>query len=146
MMTSDQVPERGGGSDAAAVKAFCRASRLRRLCEFRHVRQRGRKAVGRYAVVQAAKALDEHRRVAVVISRRYSRRAVKRNRARRLFREAYRLFLPELKPAWIVFRPRAAMRGIKLAALVDELRRLLGDLGLLRDPAGAGAGRDGEAS
>jgi len=57
---------------------------------------------------------------------------VVRNRARRLLREAYRLLLPELKPAWIVLIPRAYMRGVKLGDVLPELTRLLGELDLLR--------------
>jgi ribonuclease P protein component len=128
-------------TDTAPTKAgqyqrlFSRDTRLRSRAAFRFVRESGATAVGRYCVVRAVDAPDGTRRVGFVISRRYSGKAVVRNRARRLFRDAYRELLPELATCWLEFRPRARMRGIKLRALVGEARILLGRLGVLRPPA-----------
>jgi ribonuclease P protein component len=68
----------------------------------------------------------------MVISRRYSKRAVDRNRARRLLREAYRTLFPRLQPAWMVLIPRHGMRQVKLSPVLAEIERLLDGLGGLR--------------
>jgi len=81
--------------------------------------------------VQAAAARDGQRRLVIVISRRYSRKAVTRNRARRLLREAYRQLFPDLKTAWVILAPRRYMQGAKLGDVLPELRRLFADLDLL---------------
>ena len=118
----------------AAERPFSPASRLTRQNEFDRVRSTGETAVGRYCVVQAAPPVDGQRRVAIVISRYYSRRAVDRNRARRLFREGYRELFDHLRSdAWVVMRPRQAMKGRKSQHVAAEMRRLFGRLGLLTD-------------
>ncbi|OGV75405.1 MAG: hypothetical protein A3K19_12840 [Lentisphaerae bacterium RIFOXYB12_FULL_65_16] len=76
----------------------------------------------------------------MVISRRYSLRAVDRNRARRLLREAYRVLFPRLLPAWLVLIPRHGIRRVKLSPVLAELEHLLNGLGGLRGTCGEGAG------
>jgi ribonuclease P protein component len=68
--------------------------------------------------------------VAFVISRRYSRKAVVRNRARRLFREAYRRLLPDLSDAWLLFLPRHHMQRAKMQDVLVELQGHLRTMGL----------------
>lgn len=114
---------------SAGEKAFSPATRIRRLADFQFIRQHGDTAVGRRTVVRLVDSPDGNRRVAFVISRRYSPKAVIRNRARRLFREVYRRMLPELRDCWLEFRPRYRMQGARLADIEPEIRRLVGQLG-----------------
>jgi ribonuclease P protein component len=100
------------------------------------VRASGRSLAGKCCVAIAAPPEDGSRRVAFVISRRYSRKAVVRNRARRLFREAYRRLLPELRDGWIIFLPRRYMQDAKMQDVLAELRQHLGALGYLVDTGG----------
>jgi ribonuclease P protein component len=101
------------------------------------VRASGRSRAGKLCVAIVAPPEDGNRRVAFVISRRYSRKAVVRNRARRLFREAYRRLLPELKDAWIIFLPRRYMQDAKMQDVLAELRQHLQALDCLLDRNGA---------
>ncbi len=121
-------------SVSARKRVFSSETRLRRHADFQYIRQRGRKAVGRYCVIRCiAPPPDGCRRVGFVISRHYSPRAVVRNRARRLFRESYRQFLPLLSDCWLEFRPRAFMRrGIKCQVVGEEIQGLLQKLDVLR--------------
>ncbi len=129
---------------AGVGKRSAASARLRRRSDYQYVREHGQSAVGRYCVVRAVAPPDGQGRVGWVISRHFSKRAVDRNRARRLFREAYRQLFPELSSCWLEMRPRAFMMGIKLADLQPELERLLKRLQVLRHDGGTRAGRLGE--
>jgi ribonuclease P protein component len=141
-MICSQVPQSGTAPAVTRNRTSRQTSRLRRRAEFQYLKDRGHSAVGRYCVVRAADPLDGQPRVAFVISRHYDRSAVRRNRARRLFREAYRACRPALRPAWMVFRPRAAMHGITLPLLLDDVGRLLRKLDLMHPADAAGTTHD----
>ncbi len=119
---------------APKQKVFAKEYRLRTRQHLRYVKEKGSSRAGKRCVVSVATPLDEQRRLATIISRRYSLKAVVRNRARRLLREAYRILLPELKPAWIVLIPRRYMQTAKLSDVLPELRRLFHELGVLNSP------------
>ena len=114
-------------------KIFATAFRLRCKRDFDYVKASGRTAVGRFSVVQAAPPATAGRRVAIVVSRYYSGKAVVRNRARRLLREAYRSLLPGLNEAWIILRPRAQLKHQRCPQVVADLRQSLLKLGLLHE-------------
>jgi len=96
-------------------------ARLTRRDQFCLVRSKGHSSAGKYCVVNMMMMPpDGMRRAAFSISRRYSKLAVERNRARRLFREVYRRLYDRLPTAWVVFIPRHKM----LTAKMDDL---LGD-------------------
>ena len=100
-----------------------------------------RQRAGRFVALHArsAEGVDTPARVAVIASRRVGN-AVRRNRAKRLLREAARhtAFLPGTDVV-LVARPRAASQ--RMGAVHDELAGLADRLGVL-DP-GACVGRDG---
>lgn len=108
---------------------FAPESRLRTQAHMDGVRASGRSRAGRFCVAVAAPAADGRRRIAFVISRRYSRKAVVRNRARRLFREAYRRLLPGLADGWLLFLPRHPMQRAKMQEVLAELQGHLQALG-----------------
>jgi ribonuclease P protein component len=116
---------------SASEKAFCKDARLRSQAQLNLVRRQGRKIVGRYCLNQVAWTNDSRSKVGIVNSRSFSRKAVVRNRARRLFREAYRLLLPELSPAWILIVPRKSVMPVKMPLVYAELRSLCEKAGVL---------------
>lgn len=84
-----------------------------------------RRWVGRYLVLWALESDFERARIGVVASRRTFRRAVDRNRARRLLRESFRLSQAELRGGVdFVLVARAAMRELKRAPVMAEFQRL----------------------
>lgn len=115
-----------------------RRTRLRTRAQLGYVRTHGRRRAGKYCVVSVAAPQDGRSRVAIIVSKRYSVKAVVRNRARRLLREAYRPLRPDMKPAWLVLIPRRALQDTKLDGVRHEMAELLGSLGQV----GAGGNND----
>ena len=64
-------------------------------------------------------------RLGIVVSRRTARRAVDRNRLKRLVRETFRRQQRELSGFDVLVRPRRVLRGEEKRAAREELRALL---------------------
>ncbi|MFO7820631.1 MAG: ribonuclease P protein component, partial [Lentisphaeria bacterium] len=112
-------------------KADRKHRRLTLHSEFRQVKKIGSKRVSRLLVVQVLKAPDGNFRQAIVISKYFSRKAVVRNRARRLLRTALTQLCPEFScPVWIVLRPRQPLKSVKAQDVVEDLQRLCRRLNL----------------
>lgn len=118
-------------SASGSGRPFTRATRLRTQAQFSVVREKGASAVGRMLVVRSLPAVDRQRRAAIVVSRRFSLRAVDRNRARRLLKEAYRPLFATLPLVWVTLIPRQALKGRTIHEVRPEVTRLLRQLGLL---------------
>ena len=115
----------GETSETPRKSVFGRDSRLRTHRQLSDMRRLGIKSASRHCVLVVLQPPpDGMSRAAFLISRRYSLLAVERNRARRLFREAYRQLIDELPKAWMLFIPRQRMKGIKLTDLLPEIRLL----------------------
>ena len=124
-MSPDMDERSGETSETPRKSVFGRDSRLRNVRQLSDMRRLGIKSAGRHCVLVVLQPPpDGMSRAAFLISRRYSLLAVERNRARRLFREAYRQLFDELPKAWMLFIPRQRMKGIKLTELLPEIRQL----------------------
>ena len=113
------------------MRPFAKSARLRTRSQLLYVKTNGPRRAGRYCVVSIARPVDGQRRFAIITSRRYSKRAVDRNRARRLLREAYRHLLPRMLPVWVVFIPRHATLKAGLRDVLLEVEASLTRLGVL---------------
>jgi ribonuclease P protein component len=70
--------------------------------------------------------------IAVVVSRKVSRKAVERNRVKRRIRAAIALLLPQMLPHhWVAVYARSAMLTCSWEQLLKELSGLLRKAGLL---------------
>ena len=98
-----------------------RKFRLTRLEDFKRVRQSGKSYAHPLVVLVVKPNEDDRVRVGVAAGRRLGT-AVKRNRAKRLLREAMRSLLPSLAPGWdLVLIARPAL----LSSTLDEIRQAL---------------------
>ena len=115
--------------------AFGRDARLRNRWQLNEMRTAGTKMAGRFCVLIVNKTPpDGMRRAAILISRRYSLKAVERNRARRLFREVFRTIYGSLPPVWLIFVPRQRMKNAVLSDIMEDVRMLGGRMNLFETP------------
>ena len=104
--------------------AFPRASRLRLKKEFEAVFAAGRKTVTRDLVVWHSSGGDKEKKVGLMVSKKTGG-AVKRNRLKRLLREAFRLTKKELKEGTrLIIYPKAGCSMQNLAQARQELDTL----------------------
>jgi len=109
-----------------------KGARIRKRDDFRYVRESGRNRAGRYCAVQIAPPRrGVGTRTAIVISRYFSSKAVERNRARRIIREACRAVIPGCsEDIWLVLRPRQPIKKAKTFMVAEDLRRTLAKCGV----------------
>jgi len=113
---------------------FSAADRLLKGHEFRYMRENGKSVVGRFMVLSHATSADGARRLGVIVTKKYDKRAVGRNRAYRLFRESYRLIKDGIKEdIWVIVIARKAMHKRHAAEIQSELIYLLRKEGLLNE-------------
>jgi ribonuclease P protein component len=104
-------------------------TRLRKSAEFRVVYSEGKRFEGHLVTAFVLSTnLDRHR-LGITASRKMSRLAVRRNRAKRLLREAFRLMGRELNELnhnydW-VFNARRSIIQEKADAVSADLRRII---------------------
>jgi ribonuclease P protein component len=108
-----------------------REARLRRAADFAALRHASGRLGGRcFHVRYQANALG-HARLGLAISKRVSKRAVERNRIKRLLRESFRRVRAELPSVDLVVMAReqaAGLPGTELLAEIDALWRKLASL------------------
>jgi len=109
--------------------------KLRTKAEFDQVRRDGRKYVGHGFLLVSAPAPDGKLKCGVICSRRYSKLAVRRNRARRLLFEAFRLLKPECKAIRMILIPRMGMQKYALAETLAEMRKLMQQAEVVLSPS-----------
>lgn len=106
--------------------ALNRAVRLRKNSDFQRVRQQGRSVASRLLIVAWTPNTVSHIRVGFVVSKRISKRAVRRNYSKRLLSEAIRSYLPELSGSWdVVITARSPIVDAHLRDIAQDIGILL---------------------
>ena len=107
---------------------------LRRPGDFEAVLRSGSRFAGRNFVVRAHLNTGPHARLGIIAGRKVAPRAVDRNRARRLIREAFRGALPHLGPYDVTVQLRGNLRAESNAAVRNELEKLMESVARLAPP------------
>lgn len=104
---------------------------MRRSAEFRAVLRQGERHVGRLLVVYVSRS-DGPARAGFVVGRNVGG-AVRRNRARRLMKEAWRHMMERASLGiQVVFAARPEIDGVGLRAVASDMERALAEAGALR--------------
>ena len=115
-----------------------RDARVRRAGDFAALRQASGRLGGRcFSVRYRPNGLD-HARLGLAISKRVSKRAVERNRIKRLVRESFRRAQAQLPPIDLVVMAREAAAGLPGPELLAEIDALWRRLPPLKPEDGAG--------
>jgi ribonuclease P protein component len=117
---------------------FPRAFRIRSKRDFARIYREGRRARGSILLVVGAPNGRSHPRLGLSVGKKIWKSAVKRNRVRRVFREAFRLSARELPPLDLILIPAAPKLKPDTASTARELRRLAQKVARRLDEAGAG--------
>jgi ribonuclease P protein component len=127
-------------------RGFVRADRLISGGAFRRAYARGGRARGALLIVVAAPNDLGHTRLGLSVGKRIWKSAVRRNRIRRVFREAFRLHLHELPAGYdLVLIPAAPKLEPRMPEVAAELLRLAPRAAAKADARRAAAERDGPA-
>lgn len=120
------------------AKGMERRFRLRRATDFQRLRREGRSWSHPLLVLVACRNGLDVTRVGVTATRKIGK-AVRRNRAKRLLREAARHLYPRLKPGWdLLLIARAEILQVKEPQVREALSLLAREAGLLRGGNGQG--------
>ncbi len=114
-------------------QTFEKQQRLRKRSEFKKVLSRGLSAAGRFMVLKVLSSALKEPRCGVIASKKVSKRAVDRNRAKRLLRESFRLNKHLLKPMDFVMIARRDIILAKRQEVEREFLRLCKKLGARKE-------------
>lgn len=110
--------------------------RLTKSSEFKAVYQLGRSFANRLVVLYVRKVSGLQTRAGFVVGRSFGK-AVVRNRAKRLLREAYRLHREKVLPGYhLVFVGRAGLKGSRLSHVEPAVVEVLNRSGVLPQCSG----------
>lgn len=113
-------------SEPARRLRFALARHRLRGADFSRIYKRGRRARGRGLIVVVLANELGRTRLGLSVSKRIAKQAVDRNRVRRVFREAFRLSLPELPAGLdVVMIPGVPGHACTLADTRAELVELV---------------------
>jgi ribonuclease P protein component len=113
---------------------FTSSEMLRLKSEFNFVRKNGTKYVGKYFLLVYAKASDSKLRIGIICGHKFSKKAVLRNRARRLIKESFRLIKAQIAAGHIIFIPRKRIMNKHLQDVQTEMIKLLIKAGIWIEP------------
>ncbi|HPN83936.1 MAG TPA: ribonuclease P protein component [Victivallales bacterium] len=124
----------GKGTDNSGVLRFGTASfekseRLRLLSDFDYVRSSGVKYAGRFLVILIAPARTGALKVGFICSRKFSKKAVVRNRAKRIMKEIFRNSKSGLMECELIMIPRLYLLKSGIREVQDEFIGLMREAG-----------------
>ena len=114
---------------------FSKEERLTKEREFKEVFNHGRSLGGSTVAFYFLPNSLGFPRAGFIVSKKVSKKAVERNRAKRLMREVFRLNKHRLKPYDIIFIARRGILGKKLQDVEKDFLNLAQRAGILKEKA-----------
>ena len=109
---------------------------LRRWTEFEKVKKTGVKIAGQNIILVHIESPDGKLRIGIICGRKFDKRAVVRNRVRRVVRESFRLIRNGVREAQLIIIPRKIMMSMTAAEVQKDLVKLLSIAGLWKEKLG----------
>ncbi len=103
---------------------FSRANRLKTKREFQFVFDQPRKVTHKYFLALFKSSRVEHPKLGIMVNKRFLKRAVDRNRLKRVIRESFRLYQTELKELDIIILLRSECSGLDKKIWRDDIDKL----------------------
>lgn len=118
--------------------SFPRSLRLLHGAEFEACFATRQRISGRYFLIHWAHSPDGHARLGLAVSHKVDRRAVRRNRLKRVLRDHFRRHHPRLPPLDLVVLPKREACAASTAQLRGDLQQLWLRLASLPPPPAQG--------
>ncbi|WP_456438112.1 ribonuclease P protein component [Desulfurobacterium sp.] len=112
---------------------FSSEERIRKSRDFKYVFESGKSLGGSTMALYFILKESGKPRAGFIASKRFSKRAVDRNRAKRLMREVFRLNKHRLLPCDIVFIAKKGMNGASYREVEEDFLKLASKAGILKD-------------
>jgi len=107
-------------------------NRIKKKKDFEKVFQEGDSFLGHFFILKTKKNSLSHPRFAFVVSNKKERKAVRRNKIRRLFREAVRNYIPLLREDKdVIFIIKREARGKEYEEIKEEVEKAFKRLKLI---------------
>jgi len=107
-------------------------NRLKKKKDFENVFAGGKTAKAKYFFLKTIETKNTESRMGFIVSKKVSKKAVERNRTKRLFREAVRLDVARIKPGYdLVFIVLNSAKEKDLTEIKKEIEFILEKYGLL---------------
>ena len=101
--------------------------------DFELIKKRGKKIQGELFGLLVLKTQNDYSRLGFILSTKLSKKAVKRNRAKRQLREAVREFLPKAKPGFdIIFLGKKGVLEADFKQIKRGVKEVFQQASLLR--------------
>ena len=115
-----------GGCSASVRLTLRKCDKLKNKVEFDSIKSKGVKYSSPYftLLVLFGGEFGVSPRCGVICSRRFHKRAVVRNRAKRLLFESFRHLKGSMRPCGIVLIPRRAIQGVTMPLVQSRLEKI----------------------
>ncbi|WP_457570351.1 ribonuclease P protein component [Desulfurobacterium sp.] len=113
--------------------SLSKEERIRKGHDFKYVFESGKSLGGATVALYFILKNSGQPRAGFIASKRFSKRAVDRNRAKRLMKEVFRLNKHKLYPCDIVFIARKGMKGASYFQVEEDFLKLARRAGILRE-------------
>lgn len=114
--------------------SFPKSERLLKGHEYRYLKLNGKSSSGKMIVLSHAPAPDGKRRLGIIVTKKFNKRAVERNRAYRIIREAYRLIKERIQEnTWLIIIARKHLHGKSASEVQLELLEMLKNENLIEN-------------